>query len=120
MLPTLSPGDRLLAIRTDRVRRGDVWVVRFHDQALVKRIAGLPGDRVSVGEGRARISESTPMAARLGPQPDRSWVLGPDEYIVLGDNAAESTDLRAFGPLGAESLIGRVLFRYWPRPGLIR
>jgi signal peptidase I len=119
MLPTLSPGNRLLAVRPDRVRRGEVWVARFRKQLLVKRIVGLPGDLVSVREGRALIEER-PFSGRPGPQPDGSWALGPDEYIVQGDNDQESTDLRAFGPLGVETLVGRVVFRYWPRPGRVQ
>jgi signal peptidase I len=120
MLPTLSPGDRVLAVRPAAVRRGDVWVIRHRGRLLAKRMVGLPGDRVSVSEGRARISGSAPVATRPGPQPDGSWILGPAEYLVQGDNPGESTDIRSFGPVGPEHLIGRVVFRYWPRPGPVR
>ena len=120
MLPTLAPGDRLLAVRVARVRRGNVWVVRLRERLLVKRVVGLPGDRLSVSEGRARIAGSALGADRPGPQPDGSWVLGSDEYLVQGDNREESTDVRAFGPVGPEDLVGRVAFRYWPRPGPVR
>jgi signal peptidase I len=120
MLPALSPGDRVLALWTGRVRRGDVWVVRLRERLLVKRVVGLPGDRLSVSEGRARIAGSALVAERPGPQPDGSWVLGSDEYLVQGDNREESTDVRAFGPVGPEHLVGRVVVRYWPRPGRVR
>jgi signal peptidase I len=120
MLPTLSPGDRLWAIRAGGVRRGDVWVVRHRADHLVKRVVGLPWDRVLVTEGRAEVTGIPPPAVRSGPQPDGSWVLGPDEYLVLGDNPEESTDVRAFGPLGSDDLVGRVVLRYWPRPGRVR
>lgn len=120
MLPTLLPGDRVGALPTGRIRRGDIWVIRHRDVHMVKRIVGLPGDRVSVTGGRARVAGSGGAAGRAGPQPDGSWVLGPDEYLVQGDNPEESTDVRAFGPLGAGALVGRVVFRYWPRPGRIR
>jgi signal peptidase I len=120
MLPMLSPGDRVLALRAGRVRRGDVWVVRLGGGLLVKRMVGLPGDRVSVIEGRARIDEAAPVGERPGPQPDGSWVLGPDEYLVQGDNPEESTDVRAFGPVGPDDLVGRVVLRYRPRPGRVR
>jgi hypothetical protein len=54
-----------------------------------------------------------------GPQPDGSWVLATDEFLIQGDNH-ESTDLRAFGPVGPDDLVGRVLLRYWPRPARMR
>ncbi|HET6776660.1 MAG TPA: signal peptidase I [Actinomycetota bacterium] len=122
MLPTLSPGDRLLAVRVTRFRRGDVWVFRHRGVLLVKRIAALPGDRVFLGEGMKAVVTAirAPVAERPGPQPDGSWLLGPDEYLMRGDNRRESTDLRAFGPLGADSLVGRVVVRYWPRPARVR
>ena len=40
--------------------------------------------------------------------------LGPAEYLVLGDHRAASTDGRDFGPVGADALVGRVRFAYWP------
>jgi signal peptidase I len=120
MLPTLLPGDRVVAMSTGRVGRADVWVVRHRNRLLVKRIVGLPGDRVSVSEGRARVAGPGPAAERPGPQPDGSWVLGSDEYLVQGDNCEESTDVRAFGPVGPEDLVGRVVLRYWRRPGRVR
>ena len=40
--------------------------------------------------------------------------LGPAEYLVLGDHRAASTDGRDFGPVGADALLGRVAFAYWP------
>ncbi|HEV8681474.1 MAG TPA: signal peptidase I [Actinomycetota bacterium] len=120
MLPTLSPGDRLLAVRSGRVRRGDVWVVLHAGQFLVKRVVGLPRDRLLVADGEAKLAGSGRAADRSGPQPDGAWVLGPDEYLIQGDNRQESTDLQALGPVGADRLVGRVLFRYWPRPGPVR
>ena len=120
MLPTLHPGDRVVALQTGGIRRGDVWVVRHRNVLMLKRMVGLPGDRVSVEHGRAEVAGSGGVAERPGPQPDGSWVLGPDEYLVQGDNREESTDVRAFGPLGPDDLIGRVILRLWPRPGLLR
>jgi signal peptidase I len=120
MLPTLRPRDRVLAVSAGPIRRGDVWVVLHRNVAMVKRVVGLPGDRVLVNEGRARLADSDGVAARAGPQPDGSWVLASDEYLVQGDNREESTDVRAFGPVSPDDLIGRVVFRYWPRPGPVR
>ena len=40
--------------------------------------------------------------------------LGPAQYLVLGDHRAASTDGRDFGPVGADAVVGRVRFAYWP------
>ena len=49
------------------------------------------------------------------------WTLGPDEYILLGDNRDDSLDSRAFGPVQRSAIIGRAWYRYAPaaRSGLL-
>jgi nickel-type superoxide dismutase maturation protease len=95
MAPTLMAGDWLIATRPDRLRRGQVVVVRHpeRDLELVKRVAALPGDRV---DGRT---------------------LGAEEYLVVGDNRGASSDGRSFGPVRRQAILGVVRVRYWPRPG---
>jgi signal peptidase I len=98
MEPTLRPGDWLLATRAGRVRRGTVVVLAHPGRSLdlVKRVAAVPGDEV---DGRR---------------------LGPDEYLVVGDNRSWSTDGRAFGTVRRGAIEGVVRLRYRPRPGLVR
>jgi signal peptidase I len=100
MLPTLRPGQRIaVGPPTRPLRRGAVVVVRHPARGgfeLVKRVVGLPGDRVDLADGR------------------RDAVLGPDQYLVLGDHREASTDGRAFGPVGWEHIVGVVRFAYWP------
>jgi nickel-type superoxide dismutase maturation protease len=100
MLPTLRPGQRIaVGPPTRPLWRGAVVVVRHPSRdglELVKRVVGLPGDRVRLPDGRLDA------------------VLGPDEYLVLGDHREASTDGRAFGPVGRERIVGLVRFAYWP------
>ena len=98
MAPTLRSGDWLLATRGGRIRRGSVVVLRHPGRALdlVKRVRAVPGDEVG---GR---------------------VLGPEEYLVVGDNEAGSTDGRSFGSIPREAIEGVVRFRYHPNPGPVR
>lgn len=98
MEPTLGPGDWLLATRIGPVRRGSVVVLSHPDRPLdlVKRVSAVPGDVV---EGRR---------------------LGPEEYLVVGDNASASTDGRSFGTVRRGAIEGVARVRYYPRPGLVR
>jgi signal peptidase I len=100
MRPTLVPGQRIAVGPPARpLRRGAVVVVRHPHQdglEVVKRVVGLPGERVRL----------------LGDRPEVT--LGPDEYFVLGDNREASTDGRAFGPVGWDRIVGEVRFAYWP------
>lgn len=95
MLPTLQPGDFLVATRSGPIARGALVVVAHPDRPgyeMVKRMAGVPGDAV---EGD---------------------VLGPDQFWVVGDNARASTDSRTLGPLDRAAIRGAARLRYWP-PG---
>lgn len=98
MEPTLRAGDWLVATRRGRVRRGCVVVLAHPERPLdlVKRVAAVPGDEV---DGKR---------------------LGPDEYLVAGDNPQASMDGRDFGTVPRRAIEGVVRFRYHPRPGPVR
>lgn len=123
MAPTLLPGQYLVATRPRHIHRGDVVVVRLPRRGIeaVKRVVGLPGERVRVVAGQAEIDGRRlhePHASGTGVSGE--WSLGAGEYLVLGDDRGESTDGRTFGPVPGEALVGVVRFRYWPRAGPVR
>ncbi len=132
MLPTLHLQDRVLVEKL-RVRLHRPLpigtVVVFHpppplqaagyaaDSALIKRVVGLPGDRIAVRDGALwRNGELL--------QPD--WGAEPIAYtlpeltvpagtlMVLGDNRNASLDSHLWGPLPQQELIGTAVLRYWP------
>jgi nickel-type superoxide dismutase maturation protease len=91
MEPSLIAGDRLLVARLPvaflRLRPGHVVTARSPAAPgveVVKRIAAVASDG------------------------------GRTTYVLLGDNPRASTDSRTFGPLPAEAITGRVIYRYWP------
>jgi signal peptidase I len=123
MSPALLPGQFLVASRPRHIHRGDVVVVRLPQRGIdaVKRVVGLPGERVRILDGKAEVNGrrlSEPHAHGSGPSGD--WLLEGDEYLVLGDDRGESTDGRTFGPVPREAIVGVVRFRYWPRAGRVR
>lgn len=121
MRPTLVPGQRIaVAPLGGPVARGAVVVVRRpgDDLEVVKRVVGLPGERVRLVRGRLEVDGREVPEPWLGHQyragVDLDVVLGRDEHLVLGDHRAGSTDGRSFGPVGRERLVGVVRFAYWP------
>jgi signal peptidase I len=132
MRPTLRPGQRLAVGPLDRPpRRGDLVVVRRPAGAppleVVKRVVGLPGERLRLAGGRlevdgVQVAEPYLAGSRLaGPGGgDLELRLGDGQYLVLGDHRAASTDGRDFGPVPAEALAARVRFAYWPPRRLSR
>jgi signal peptidase I len=117
MRPTLRPGQRVAVGPLDRPpRRGDLVVLQGPGLEVVKRVVGLPGERVRLVAGRLQadgVAVAEPyLAGDAGG--DLDLRLGGDQYLVLGDHRAASTDGRDFGPVPAAALTGRVRFAYWP------
>jgi signal peptidase I len=84
---------------------------------VVKRVVGLPGERVRLRSGQLEVDGRAVPEPYLADPPsagDLDLELGPAQYLVLGDHRAASTDGRDFGPVGADALVGRVRFAYWP------
>jgi signal peptidase I len=118
MRPTLDPGQRIAVSPLVRPpRRGDLVVLARSDLEVVKRVVGLPGERVRLAAGRLEVDGEAvpePYLAGGGGAGDLDLRLGPAQYLVLGDHRAASTDGRDFGPVGADALVGLVRFAYWP------
>ena len=123
--------DRVLANRfIYRFRdpsRGDIVVFETPDRAVtrcgaggtfVKRLVGLPGDRISMSGGVLHvdgkpIDEPYVNGGPRGPDfPERT--LGADDYFMMGDNRGQSCDSREWGPVTRDDLIGPVFAVYWP------
>lgn len=128
MQPALSSGDFVLARRVSSPRRGDIVTFRHPERPgmlLVKRIVGLPGERLVIADGQVHIDGATlaePWAN--GPTlPPMELEAGDDQVLVLSDNrSATLADSRMFGPIATAALEHKVLVRYWPlstigRPG---
>ena len=125
MLPALADGQYVLLRRgpslRNRLRRGDIVVLRhpvLGHQTYVKRVIGMPNEDIRLGDGRVYIEgahlEETYLRCPGSLGQAREWWMGPDEYFVMGDNRLNSQDSRAFGPVTAMQIVGRVWFRYRP------
>ncbi len=133
MEETLRDGDRVLVLRMgripglpfvsrDTVRRGDV--VAFRDpvvggRVLVKRIVGVPGDRVRLLAGELLLNGAAQPQARTVKRDGASWptlegaqgppAVPPGHYLVLSDNRPVGIDSRLYGPVRQEAVLGVVL-----------
>ena len=87
---------------------------------LVKRIIGLPGDRVSISEGKVYINgeaQEEPYTKDSYTSTTMDEVTVPEGYIfVLGDNRQNSTDSRSpeVGFIDINRIRGKVVFRLFP------
>jgi signal peptidase I len=107
MEPALSEGDWLLVDPTTArwPRRGSIVAFRQPDTdtLAVKRVAGVPGDRVPFREGYLELAD------------DEAWLVADaDEATTAAAGYGAPIDSNRFGPVPVELLVGRVWFRYWP------
>ena len=122
MEPTLKDGDILLLIKTKDFDRGDLCCISWHNKMLLKRVIGLPGDRIDIdSEGVVSVNGEVldePYASdkSLGECDVQFPLTVPENSLfVLGDKRATSVDSRssAIGCVSDEQMVGRMLFRIW-------
>lgn len=104
-------------------------------KTLVKRIVGLPGERIHIANGKIHVNgrpvepppsmpkdiyytspirrDMTGMVYGVLPE-DEFSVVPKGHYLVMGDNSANSRDGRYFGWLPNENIVGRVACIWWP------
>jgi signal peptidase I len=131
MDPTFSTGQFLivdrLSYRFEKPERGDVIVFRYPNNPstyFIKRIIGLPGETLSIKNGIVTIINAEhPTGLELNEtyidpahrsHETTSAVLGPDQYFVMGDNRAQSSDSRIWGVLEKDLIAGRPIVRLLP------
>ncbi len=130
MYPTFKSGEFVLVYRWAyhfaSPQRGDIVI--FHPEAFpgaprrasqdeyIKRIIGLPGETVTVRDGRVFIN-NVPIEEPYIAEPPRYrgvWRVPPGQVFVLGDNRNDSTDSHVFGPVPLDRIVGRAVLVYWP------
>ena len=125
MAPTLESGQIVLLmppfLHRSLLHRGDIVVLRQLAPPwgwVIKRLVGMPDESIVLDGGQLYIDDLLTVPGLIPAGPDGKmngkWWNGPDEYFVLGDNPARSTDSRTFGPVSAGRIVGRVWFRCWP------
>lgn len=123
MEPTLYDGDILVLVKTAQYQRGNLVCISWQNKRLLKRVIGLPGDKVSMdGDGNVYVNEvllEEPylMTKSLGDVDIEFPCYVPDDRLfVLGDQREVSVDSRfsGIGCVKNEQVIGRVLFKAWP------
>ncbi len=91
----------------------------------IKRLAGLPGDEISIRDGNiyvnGKLGEEFGFRRVMSKEngyrgyfETHKFELKDDQYLALGDNSGNSQDSRSWGHVPQDNLVGRALFVYWP------
>ena len=87
------------------------------DTALIKRVIGVPGDKVEVKEGNLYlndIAQDNNIADKNINYSTGPYIVPKDSLWVMGDNRNNSMDSHVWGFLPYEKVIGKAILRYWP------
>jgi signal peptidase I len=124
MQPTLYEGNFVIvnkvAYKIGLPERGDVIVFHFPlnptIEPYIKRVVGLPGEQVTVKEGKVFIN-SVPLTEpyiKAPPSYSGTWNVPQDSLFVLGDNRNNSSDSHSWGMVPLKNVIGKAEVVYWP------
>lgn len=135
MVPTLAGGDQILVEKISSylpngIQRGDIVTVDTRsfegfakeERRIIKRVIGLPGERVTLLEGRVYVDGQLLEESYLDPELETlprnpvysDLLLGADEFYIMGDNRTYSMDSRAIGPVARSHIVGSLCFRFYP------
>jgi len=126
MMPSLTDQERIFinkfTYRFGTIERGDMVVFWFpldKTKSYIKRIIGLPGDKVLVENG-AVIVNGKPLDETYVPDEYRDHnsypevEVEPGHYYVLGDHRSSSNDSRQGWTVARTNIYGKAVFAYWP------
>ena len=136
MMPALVDQERIFINKfvyrfgISEINRGDTvvfWYPGDPTKSYIKRVVGMPGDRVQVVEGTVFVNGQTldepyvpsdyrdAVSTALATVPD-------NEFFVLGDHRSSSNDSRSWGTVPRRFFYGKAVFVYWPldRVGVVK
>lgn len=136
MLPNFVDKEMLLTEKIsyyfNNPKRGDVVIFKApstescaaEECEYIKRVIGIPGDRVMVKDGRVYLngklleedflSDGIITAEGQYAQEGVENTIPENQYLCFGDNREHSRDCREFGPISKDLIVGKAFFKYWP------
>jgi signal peptidase I len=120
-----NPNEGENQIGQDGAQACDVQRTVPSSETFIKRLVGMPGDRISIVNGhviRNGVREKDPYIEKCGADGSCNFpatiTIPKGDYYMMGDNRPDSEDSRFWGPVPKSWIIGKAFFTYWP-PGRI-
>ena len=131
MYPNFKDKEQLVAekisIKSKGLKRGDIAILKHpfqKDKLLIKRVIGLPGEKIKIEGGYVFINgekleesylpENTYTKGGKTLEEGFEYTIRDNSYVVMGDNRGESTDSREWGYVNKDLFVGKGVLIYYP------
>lgn len=125
MESTLYNGDimmlNIVGYHTAGLKRFDIVVIKYQDEHIIKRVIGLPGERIEYKDNKLFVNGKTVKDVVTAETTDFSTydltengVIPDGKYFVLGDNRTNSTDSRIIGLIDQKDIMGKTNLILFP------
>ena len=122
MAPTLKNGEILLLKKYDKsIKRFDIVVIKYNNSKLVKRVVGLPGERIKYLNNKLYINDEVieenfinTTTSDFNLSKLKFDFIPNNYYFVMGDNRNNSTDSRIIGLVRIDDILGTTDFSLFP------
>lgn len=116
MYQTLNGKEYMILNKLGKIDRYDIVVVDTKDDELIKRVYGMPGEKIEIENGNIYINDKKieDKYAYGNTSNYEAITLKEDEYFVLGDNRVVSLDSRILGPINKKNIKGTTNFIIFP------
>ena len=117
MEKTLQSGNVALLYKFGDISRGKLVVVEIDDKKMVKRVIGLPGEKIKCVFGEIyindkRITEKYISSSNVDFKEEK---IKENEYFIMGDNRINSKDSRQIGTVNKNEILGTVEYKIFPK-----
>ena len=121
MEPNISDGDIMIIDRwntnIEDIKRFDIVVIQYKEKYIIKRVIGLPGEKIRYKENKLYINNTLIKEPFLNDQTItedfylKNKTIPKKQYLVLGDNREISLDSRSIGLIEEKRIIGKTIFK---------
>lgn len=123
MEPTLNDEEIVVLIKTTNLKRGELCCFSYQNKLLIKRIIGLPGDKINVDQNgnvyvNDEVIDEPYITDRALGESDITYpcYVTDNHYFLMGDHRSTSIDSRSsvIGLVSEDYIVGKIFFRIWP------
>lgn len=111
MQPNFCDNDTVVISYNSSIERNDILIIKYDDHFIIKKVVGLPGDKLVVNETGVYINDVLIESYLPSGSVDYDIIIPDNNYYALGDNRLHSLDSRIIGIFTEDKILGEVIYK---------